>query len=62
MWMIFAKVSIVNSRFWVRGWRRDCVVVVREDRDGEEEDEGLWSFDAESEAEVSDWRVCNAAI
>ena len=60
--MLFAKVSIVNSRFWVRGRRRVEVDVVREDRDGEEEEEGLWSFDAESEAEVSDWRVCSAAI
>ena len=38
--MLDAKVSIENSRFWVRGWIRDCVLATRED--DEEEDEG-WS-------------------
>ena len=37
------------------------MLAVREE-DVDEEDEGLWPFDADSDTEVSDWRVCNAAI
>lgn len=41
------------------GRRREEVVVIREDDD---EDEGWWLSSADTDTEVSDWRVCSAAI